>query len=131
VQCPSCNTQVQVPGGKSGAVIPCPRCGSQLNAETPTKKSSYGGLQRFLIDPPSPYSPAHVLERFLEEAKKWPKKMLADVHIQRVLADTRRNLEWARKNPVTDAGKGSREDAVKERERAEREKRLKEFFEKK
>jgi hypothetical protein len=105
VQCPSCNTQVQVPGGKSGPVI-CPQCGSQFNAEVPTKKPSYGGLQRFLIDPSPPYSPARVLERFLEEAKKWPKKMLADAHVQRVLADTRRSLEWARKNPIKDVNAG-------------------------
>ena len=49
-----------------------------------SKKPS-AGLQRFLIDAPPPYSPAHVLERFLEDAKKWPKKMLADAHDQRAL----------------------------------------------
>ena len=62
-------------------------------------------LQRFLISAPPPYASAEVLERFLEEAKKWPKKTLADAHVQRVLADTRRNLEWAKKNPVRDAEK--------------------------
>jgi hypothetical protein len=85
-------------------------------------------LQRFLIDAPPPYSSAQVLERFLEDAKKWPKKMLADSHVRRVLADTRRNLEWARKNPMTDAQGSPVREA---RESAEREKRQKDFFEKK
>jgi hypothetical protein len=75
-------------------------------------------LQRYLIDPPPPYASAKVLERFLEDAKKWPKKMLADAHVQRVLAETRQNLEWARKNPVRDAEKGGTGSV-------EREKRLK------
>jgi hypothetical protein len=56
------------------------------------------------------------LERFLEEAKKWPKKMLADAHVQRVLADTRRNLEWARKNPIkTDVNAGPEAGGDKEK----------------
>ena len=79
-----------------------------------SKKPS-AGLQRFLIDAPPPYSPAHVLERFLEDAKKWPKKMLADAHVQRVLAETRRNLEWARKNPVKDGKVGPEAGGEKEK----------------
>ena len=72
-------------------------------------------LQRYLINPPPPYAPAHLLEQFLEVAKKWPKKMLADAHVQRVLAETRRNLEWARKKPVTDAEKSGTGSDEKEK----------------
>ena len=79
------------------------------------KKPNYAGVQRYLIDPPPPYATADVLERFLEDAKKWPKKMLEDAHVQRVLADTRQNLEWARKNPVRDAEKGGIASGEKEK----------------
>lgn len=72
-------------------------------------------LQRFLIDPPPPYASARVLEQFLEDAKKWPKKMLEDPHVQRVLADTQQSLEWARKNPVRDAEKGGTASDEKEK----------------
>lgn len=83
-----------------------------------SKKANYGGLQRFLIDPPPPYASAQVLERFLEDAKRWPKKMLDDAHVQRVLAETRAALQWARKNPTKDAN-AAKEDA------GEKENRLK------
>ena len=72
-------------------------------------------LQKYLIDPPPPYASAQILERFLEEAQKWPKKMLADPHVRRVLEDTRQNLEWARKNPITGEEKSARDTNEKDR----------------
>jgi hypothetical protein len=68
------------------------------------------------------------MHRFLEDAKRWPKKMLADAHVQRVLADTRAALEWARKNPIKEANAapgdaGEKENRLKDSGLFERKRR--------